>query len=179
MKRTFLAAVLCALAVPALAQNTAQSNDTGVMPSGPQQTAGEAANLEKKETGVNAEEHPMRQDNAGKRTAASHQKPRQTHISKAIDRDKHNAHVANTNAKTEVGQRAQNQQKRVAAGLKTGQLTSGEAAKLQTKRAAFNREVQGEENGGQLTAGEKAKVNHQQNKTSNEIHQKKHNARMF
>jgi hypothetical protein len=175
IKRTFLAAVLCALAGPARAQN----KDAGVVPAGPQQTAGEAANLEKKETGVNAEEHPMRQDNAGKQTTANHQKPRQAHLSKAIGRDQHNARVANTSSKTEVGQRAQNQQKRVAAGLKTGQLTSSEAAKLQTKRAALHREVQGEENGGQLTAGEKAKVNHQQNKTSNEIHQKKHNARMF
>ncbi len=175
IKRTFLAAVLCALAVPACARN----KDTGVVLAGPQQTAGEAANLEKKETGVNAEEHPMSQDNAGKRTVASHQKPRQTHILKAIDRDPHKTGVAATHPKAEVGQHAANQQKHVAAGLKTGQLTSGEAAKLQTKRAALNREVQSEENGGQQRAGEKAKFDHQPNKTSNEIHQKKHNARMF
>lgn len=175
IKRTFLAAVLCALAVPARARN----KDTGVVLAGPQQTAGEAANLEKKETGVNAEEHPMRQDNAGKRTVASHQKPRQTHLSKAIGRDPHKTGAAATHPKAEVGQHAANQQKHVAAGLKTGQLTSREAAKLQTKRAALNRQVQSEENGGQQRAGEKAKVNHQPNKTSNEIHQKKHNARMF
>lgn len=177
MKKIFLAAVLCTLAMPALAQNIANGSENGPL------TAGEAANLEKKETGVNAEEHPTRQHKGGKLAAVNRQKfhHQQNHPSKAITRDRQSARVVSAHPKTEVGRRAANQQKRVAAGLKTGQLTSREAAKVETKQAALNREVHTdrEENGGKLTPGGQTKVNHQQNKLSNEIHQKKHNARMF
>jgi hypothetical protein len=168
IKQAFLAAILCTLAVPALAWNTAHNKATGsaIMSTSAQQTEGEAANLEKKETGVDAEEHPVRQDNARKVTPAN----------------RHTTRVAaahrSTRPKAAVVQRAATQQHSTAK-LKTGQLTTGQAAKLQTKQTTLHREVRQdrEDNSGPM-AGEKNKVN-QQNKTSNEIHQKKHNARMF
>src|SRR5215469_10242556 len=80
--------------------------------------------------------------------------------------------------KSEVGKRAENQQDRIAQGVKSGQLTAGETGNLETKEAAINGEVKADRaaNGGKLTAAEKAQVNRQQNKLSNQIYQDKHNA---
>src|SRR5579859_1470404 len=43
--------------------------------------------------------------------------------------------------KSEVGKRAENQQDRIAQGVKSGSLTAGETARLETKEAAVNHEV--------------------------------------
>ncbi len=161
IRQVFLAAVLCTLAVPALARYTASSPGAGtvVAATGPQQTEGEAANLEKKETSVDAEVHP---DTERKATAPS----------------MHKNHIATTHPKVAAVQRTGTSQ-HSGAKLKTGQLTSGQSAKLQTKQTTMHPEVhQDREENGQQTAGEKAKV-HQQDKTTNDIRLKKHNARMF
>jgi|SRR5215472_2882595 len=80
--------------------------------------------------------------------------------------------------KSEVGKRAENQQDRIANGVKSGQLTAGETSKLETKEAAINGEVKADRaaNGGKLTAAEKAQVNRQQNQLSKQIYKDKHNA---
>jgi hypothetical protein len=80
---------------------------------------------------------------------------------------------------TEVGKRAENQQDRIAQGVKSGQLTPGETANLERKEGAVNREVARDRaaNGGKLTPAEKAKVNHQDNKMSRQIYRDKHNDR--
>lgn len=200
IKNMFLAATLAAVAAPVAAQNTdahAHSKALTRQPAVQQRkqhqqkriahgiqsgklTAGEAASLEKKEAGLNAEERDMREDNHGRLIAANRAKLRhqRNQVSKAIYHDKHNATAANSHPKTVAGQRAQNQQPRAAAGLKTGQLTSRAAPHPQTKQASFNRQVHRDhhENGGKLTP---AQPNRQQNKTSNPIRLKKHNARMF
>lgn len=155
--------------MPALAWNTTHDKATGsaIVSTSAQQPEGEATNLEKKETGVDAEEHPVRQDNARKAAPANRQNARVA------------AAYRSTHPKPAVVQRAGTRQ-HSAATLKTGQLTNGRPAKLHTKQATLHREVRQdrEDNSRQQTAGEKNKVN-QQNKASNEIHQKKHNARMF
>ena len=81
--------------------------------------------------------------------------------------------------RTEVGKRAVNQQRRIAQGVKSGQLTPRETAHLERKEAAVNREVRRDRaaNGGRLTPAERAKVNRQDNKLSQEIHHDKHNGR--
>lgn len=80
--------------------------------------------------------------------------------------------------KTEIGQRKENQQDRIAQGAQSGQLTAGETAKLETKEAAINKETAADRaaNGGKLTAAERAQVNRQQNRVSRRIYQDKHNA---
>src|SRR5271167_936102 len=57
-----------------------------------------------------------------------------------------------------VGQRKENQQDRIAQGVKSGQLTAGETANLETKEAAINGETRADRvaNGGKLTQAEKA-----------------------
>src|SRR5882762_3124373 len=67
--------------------------------------------------------------------------------------------------KPSVAQRKENQQERIAEGVKSGQLTAGETYKLETKEAAINGETKADRaaNGGKLTPAEKAKVTRQQN----------------
>ena len=75
-----------------------------------------------------------------------------------------------------IGRRAENQQDRIAQGVKSGQLTARETARLETKEVRLNHEVADmrEDNGGKLTAGERAKVNRQQNQISRDIYGQKH-----
>lgn len=79
---------------------------------------------------------------------------------------------------TEVGQRRENQQDRIAQGAKSGQLTAGETSNLEKKESGINQEVRTDRalNGGKLTQQEKQAVNRQQNRVSNQIYQDKHNA---
>jgi hypothetical protein len=81
-------------------------------------------------------------------------------------------------ADQKIAQRKENQQDRIAQGVKSGQLTAGETAKLETKEARVNKEIRADRaaNGGKLTGAEKAQVNHQQNKMSRAIYKDKHNS---
>src|SRR3984893_10021552 len=75
-----------------------------------------------------------------------------------------------------IKDRKQNQQKRIAQGVKSGSLTPHETAHLENQEAKLNKEVRTDRkaNGGNLTNKEKAQVNHQQNKLSKEIYNQKH-----
>jgi len=81
--------------------------------------------------------------------------------------------------KPTIAQRKENQQDRIANGVKSGQLTAGETANLETKEAAINGETKADRaaNGGKLTSGEKTQVNKEQNAASKNIYNKKHNAK--
>jgi hypothetical protein len=77
----------------------------------------------------------------------------------------------------EIAQRKENQQDRIAQGVKSGQLTAGETSRLENKEARINRETRADRaaNGGKLTPAEKAQVNRQQNHVSRDIYKDKHN----
>jgi hypothetical protein len=145
-----------------------------------QLTAGETANLENKEAAINGETRADRAANGGKLTPAEKARVnrQQNHLSNQIYDDKHNANTAHY-GNNEVGQRRENQQDRIAQGVKSGQLTAGETAKLENQQRGINQQVRADRaaNGGKLTAGEKAQVNREQNRTSRNIYDKKHNAR--
>ncbi len=147
-----------------------------------QLTAGETKNLEKKESNLNQEERDMRKLDNGHLTAADRAtlNQQQNKLSQNIYKEKHNAQVQNVNPKSEVGKRAENQQDRIAQGVKSGQLTAGEAAHLEGREAHINKEVHNERaaNGGTLTPAERRQVNRQQDRTSRAIYRKKHNARV-
>ena len=123
----------------------------------------------------------MRKLDNGKLTTADKKTltQQQNQLSNQIYKDKHNAAVQNTNPKSEVGKRAENQQDRIAQGIKSGQLTAGESAHLESNEAKINKEVRNDRtaNGGKLTAQERAQVNRQQNRMSHQIYRDKHNAR--
>jgi hypothetical protein len=77
-----------------------------------------------------------------------------------------------------IAERKENQQDRIAQGVKSGQLTPRETVKLEKKEVAINKEVRADRkaNGGKLTAAEKKQVNRQQNKVSKQIYAQKHDA---
>src|SRR5246500_833964 len=145
-----------------------------------QLTPGETANLEKKEAAINKETSADRAANGGKLTSAEKAQvnKQQNQVSKQIYADKHNANTAHY-GNNKVGQRRENQQDRIAQGVKSGQLTAGETAKLENQQKGINQQGPADRaaNGGKLTAGEKAQVNHEQNQASKNIYRKKHNAR--
>jgi hypothetical protein len=146
---------------------------------GGQLTAGETANLENREAAINGETRADRAANGGKLTSAEKQQinKQQNQLSKQIYNDKHNAATQNY-GKSEVGQRQTNQQQRIAQGIKSGQLTAGETAKLENQQRGINQQVKADRaaNGGKLTQGEKQQVNKEQNAASKNIYNRKHNA---
>jgi hypothetical protein len=145
-----------------------------------QLTAGETSNLETKEAAINGETRADRAANGGKLTAAEKKQinGQQNQLSKQIYNDKHNANTAQY-GNNKVGQRRENQQDRIAQGIKSGQLTAGETAKLENQQKGINQQVKADRaaNGGKLTQGEKQQVNKEQNAASKNIYNKKHNAR--
>jgi hypothetical protein len=145
-----------------------------------QLTAGETANLEKKEAAINGETKADRAANGGKLTAAEKAKinKQQNNLSKQIYKDKHNANTAHY-GNNKVDQRRENQQDRIAQGIKSGKLTAGQTAKLENQQKGINQQVAADRkaNGGKLTTGEKKQINHEQNQASKNIYHKKHNAK--
>jgi hypothetical protein len=145
-----------------------------------QLTAGETSKLETKEAAINGETRADRAANGGKLTQAEKQQvnQQQNKLSNQIYNDKHNANTAHY-GNNQVGQRRENQQDRIAQGVKSGQLTAGETAKLENQQKDINQQVAADRsvNGGKLTSGEKAQVNKEQNNASKNIYNKKHNAK--
>src|SRR5580704_4127151 len=107
-----------------------------------QLTAGETANLETKEAAINGETRADRAANGGKLTTAEKQQinGQQNKLSNQIYADKHNANTAQY-GNNAVGQRRENQQDRIAQGIKSGQLTAGETAKLENQQKGINQQV--------------------------------------
>ena len=144
-----------------------------------QLTPGETANLEKKEAAINKETRTDRAANGGKLTPAEKAQitRQQNQASKQIYADKHNANTAHY-GNNKVGQRKENQQDRIAQGVKSGQLTPAETAKLEKQQQGINKQVAQDRkaNGGKLNASEKKQVNKEQNQASRNIYRKKHNA---
>jgi hypothetical protein len=77
-----------------------------------------------------------------------------------------------------IQQRKENQQDRIANGVKNGSLTPHETANLENKESKLNKETRADRkaNGGNLTNNEKKQVNRQQNRLSQDIYRDKHNA---
>src|SRR6266404_7304099 len=84
-----------------------------------------------------------------------------------------------TAAMSRVNTREANQQGRIANGVKSGQLTPRETGHLENREAKINHEVRTDRaaNGGKLTSQEHAQISHQQNNTSKQIYNDKHNAK--
>jgi hypothetical protein len=185
MKRIFVTSFAASiLAAGALAQTSEvgkraenQQDRIGQGVRSGQLTAGETANLEKKEAAVNQEVRTDRALNGGHLTPQEKRvvNRQQNNVSNRIYQDKHNAatqHYGNN----EVDQRRENQQDRIANGIGSGKLTAGQAARLEKGQAAINQETRTDRslNGGHLTQGEKQQINKQQNQASRHIYHAKH-----
>ncbi|HEV2213881.1 MAG TPA: hypothetical protein VGR64_01250 [Terracidiphilus sp.] len=188
MNRTLLTLAAAALILPAsgFAQQptpAARKNDqqqriaNGVQ-SG-QLTAGETKRLETREAGINRETQRDRAANDGKLTAQERQQVnrQQNRVSKSIYTDKHNASTAHF-GNNEVGQRRENQQDRIANGIRSGSMTAGEASRTEGREQRINRSVARDRaaNGGKLTGQERRNINRRQNGASRQIYRQKHNA---
>ena len=79
------------------------------------------------------------------------------------------------NAASETG-RDVDQQKRIEQGLQSGQLTSGEARKLEAGESRIDKTQQHDLRNGSLSASERAQIQREQNRESKSIHNQKHDA---
>jgi len=77
----------------------------------------------------------------------------------------------------EIQWRKERQQQRISQGIRSGELTAGESARLEGREAGLNGETRAMRaaNGGWLTGRERALVNRQQNGLSRQIYRDKHN----
>lgn len=74
-----------------------------------------------------------------------------------------------------IRQRQINQQRRIAQGIHSGELTAREAARLERKEARLNREIRRDRaDGGALTLKERRKIGRQQDRLSRQIYREKH-----
>lgn len=145
-----------------------------------QMTAGETRNVESREANINHEVKTDRAANGGTLTPQEreHVNQQQNNVSHSIYDDKHNA-ATQPGANSEVGQRQNNQQQRIANGIDSGKMTAGETARAEKNEQHINQQVHADRqaNGGKLTPAEKKQVNHEQNKTSKQIHKDKTNGK--
>lgn len=76
-----------------------------------------------------------------------------------------------------INQRRENQQDRIAQGVRSGQLTPRETAKLERKEAHINHQIRSDraKNDGHLTPNERKQINREQNRESRAIYRDKHN----
>ena len=75
-----------------------------------------------------------------------------------------------------INQRRENQQDRIAQGVRSGRLSPRETANLETREARLNHEMRNDRRAhdGHLTAPERRQINRQQNRLSKSIYHDKH-----
>jgi hypothetical protein len=141
-----------------------------------QMTSGEAARAERTQSKIDQQVHAYRVANGGKLTNPEKQQinQEQNAASRQIYNEKHNGATVTPN---EVNNREANQQQRTDNGLRSGQMTSGEAARTNANQAKVAQQVHNERvaNGGALTAQQKQQANRAENKNSRQIYNEKHN----
>ena len=141
-----------------------------------QMTAGEASGAEKTQANIDQQVHNDRMANGGTLTGREKQQinGEQNAASRQIYNDNHNG---NTVAPNQVDNRMANQQQRTAQGLRSGQMTNGEAGRTNTNQGNTAQQVHNERtaNGGALTQQQRQQANRQENKNSQQIYNEKHN----
>lgn len=143
-----------------------------------QLTPGETRNIERRDASINHQIAADRAANGGKLTPQEQQQinQRQNNVSRSIYNDRHNAATYQP-GNSEVGQRQNNQQQRIANGVRAGQMSPGEAARVENQQQRINQQVRTERqaNGGGLTPQERQQVNREQNHASQQIQRDNHN----
>jgi len=76
-----------------------------------------------------------------------------------------------------VNERQKLQHERIKEGVKSGELTKGEARKLHSEEKSIKAEKQMAKADGKVTPAERAKLRKDQNKASKDIYKLKHNAK--
>ncbi len=126
-------------------------------------TSREAARLENREANLKAQENFFRAENGGHLTLQEQAKlnREENGLSRSIHSQKHDAQVQNITPKSEVGQRLENQQDRIAQGIKSGSLTARETSRLEARETFLRGQIASDRNanGGRLTDAERAQTN--------------------
>ena len=145
-----------------------------------QMTAGETKNVESRESNLNREIRDDRSADNGHLTQQERQQinHQQNNLSHSIYQDKHNANMAHY-GNNEVGQRRENQQDRIANGLRNGTMNAGQTAHVENREQGINEQIHADRqaNGGKLTGQEHRQINRQQNGASRQIYRDKHNGK--
>jgi hypothetical protein len=76
-----------------------------------------------------------------------------------------------------INDRQKNQRARIRQGVKSGELTKGEARKLRSEEKTIQAEKKIAKSDGKVTAAERQQIRKDQNKSSKEIYRMKHNKR--
>jgi hypothetical protein len=89
------------------------------------------------------------------------------------------AQVPGSTAGAGIDQREANQQQRIQQGINSGELTRGEANRLEHREQSIANQEQRmrARDGGQLTAHDRQVLNNRLNRTSNAIYRDKHNGK--
>lgn len=80
-------------------------------------------------------------------------------------------------ATPKIDQRQENQQNRIANGIKSGELTAKETQNLEKREVKIEGDKQAAKADGKVTRAERRKLTREENKASRAIYRKKHNAR--
>ncbi len=142
-------------------------------------TSGEAARATANQSRIDQQVRNDRTANGGALTQAERQQVNreQNGASRQIYREDHNGNTVAPNA---VDNREANQQQRTANGLRSGQITSGEAARTNARQGAVDQQVHNDRaaNGGALNGAQHQQVNREQNANSRQINRENHNDRV-
>jgi WXXGXW repeat (2 copies) len=141
-----------------------------------QMTSGEAARAEHTQSNIDQQVHNDRMANGGTLTNQERQQVNREHnaASQQIYRDNHNANTIGSN---EVNQREANQEQRIANGERSGQMTSGEAARAQRNQSNIAQQTHNDRtaDGGALNQQQRQQINKEQNKASKQVYKENHN----
>ena len=97
---------------------------------------------------MNREVKDDRSADDGNLTATERQQinNQQNNLSHSIYQDKHNANTAHY-GNNEVGQRRENQQDRIANGIRNGSMNAGEAARTENREQGINEQIHADRSG--------------------------------
>jgi hypothetical protein len=77
-----------------------------------------------------------------------------------------------------VRERQENQQKRIGGGVKSGELTAQETARLEAREVKIQHDKKEAKADGVVTSKERVKLRREQNRASRAIHRQKHDAQI-
>ena len=141
-----------------------------------QMTSGEAARATAQQSRIDQQVRNDRGANGGTLTNQERGQinREQNNASRNIYNDNHNG---NTIAPNAVDTREANQQQRTANGLRSGQMTSGEAARGNLNQSAVDQQVHNNRvgDGGAMNGQQRGQINREQNANSNQIYNGNHN----
>ena len=139
-----------------------------------QMTSGEAARAEQRQSNIDQQVRNDRQANGGYLTQGERNQVNreQNNTSRQIYNDNHNASTIGPN---NINNREANQEQRIANGQRSGQMTSGEAARAQQRQANIGAQTHADRTTGNLNGQQQRQINREQDRAGGQVRQENHN----